>query len=243
MGNKLFALASVSALSGLVAATSASGCSSTEVITQSGDGGRDARNDRLGDQEEPLADTCMADQLLDHTTVGYKAAAVNPGKCTLGAIKVLEDLVKSKPGGVPFGDVKKALEGHDATCAKCVFAEETDKWAPIVEKAGKVIVNVGGCIEVVSGKTACGKAWQQFDTCTNFGCKDCTTDAEQTECFKSVGAKGGPCEAATRDLQAACGTDLLDYVDTCYPDGELTIAGPIKKQCIEGTVSDAGSDG
>jgi hypothetical protein len=245
MANKLFALASVSALAGLVVATSASGCSSTEVITQPIEAGAREATAPNGDAEEPPVSTCMVDQPLDATTVPYEPAAVHPGACPLQIIKVLEDLVASKPDGVPFSDVKTAIQNYDTTnktsCAPCVFAADGDHWSPIVEKGGSIIVNTGGCMEVVSGKQACGQAWQQFDTCTNYGCKDCTTDAEKSDCYKAVGAKGGPCESATAAVTSACGASLLDYVDTCYPDGELTIAGPIKKQCIEGTGSpDAG---
>jgi hypothetical protein len=248
MVNKLFALASVSALSGVVVAASASGCSSTQVITEQVDSGHDARA-AIGDNEEPVAPQCMVDQVLDATSVPYLPARVEPGSCTLQVIKTLEDLVANKPDGLPFSDVKKAIQGYDPTygpkCAACVFAAATDHWAPIVEDGSNVIVNTGGCMEVVSGNTACGKAWQQFDTCTNYGCQNCSSDADKQNCYGAVGAPGGPCEAATTAVKSACGSNLVNYVNTCYPDGELTIAGPIKKQCIEGTptASDAGQDG
>src|SRR5262249_10767901 len=141
-----------------------------------------------------------------------------------------------------FADVKKAIQAYDPTfgptCAACVFAtaEQTPgHWAPVVEDGDKIIVNVGGCMEVVSGKVDCGKAWQQFDTCTEYGCMNCKTDAEKQDCYGVVGGSGGPCEAATAAVKSACGANLVDYVDACSPNGELTIAGPIKKQCIEGT--------
>jgi hypothetical protein len=252
MSKKLFALASVSALGGLVSATSSSGCSSTEVITVQSDAARDVVSDRrIGDQEEPDIDTCMLGagretEQLDHTEVAYKSPAVTAGACSEQAIKDIETFIGTQPS-VLFADLKAELvkKAGDA-CAKCVFAAETDKWAPIVEDAsGKVIdVNLGGCIELVSGSAACGKAYQQFDTCTTFGCSECTVTAEKAQCQKDIVSPGGPCEAAGDDLIGACTNKIVDYVGECYPAGSLLIAGPIRKQCITGsTIVDGGNDG
>jgi hypothetical protein len=250
MVNKFFALASLTALTGVVvaAASTTAGCSSTEVINVPFDSGvRDATVDRkLGDNEEPPVLTCMVAGKLDATTVDYKPARVIPGACTEASIKTIEDLVASKPDGVPFSDVKTALQQQSATCAACVFAEETDHWAPVVEKSGKVFMNLGGCIEIVSGNVNCGKAWHQFDTCTNFGCQDCTSDSDLNQCYSDIIAAGAPCADAADNLRTVCGSGLRDYLNACYPDNQLTIVGPIRYQCINGNpdggTKDAGKD-
>src|SRR5262245_6855270 len=137
MVNKFFALASLMALTGVVvaAASTTAGCSSTEVINVPFDGrAPDATTDRrsIGDNEEPEVLTCMVQGKLDATTVEYKPALVKPGACSAVETKLIEDLVAAKPDGVAFSDVKTALQQKNPTCAACVFAEETDHWAPIV---------------------------------------------------------------------------------------------------------------
>ena len=44
----------------------------------------------------------------------------------------------------------------------------------------------------------------------------------------------GACEAAWRTVEEACGPNFRAYVDACYPVGQLSLIGPIKRQCIGG---------
>jgi hypothetical protein len=208
---------------------SASATSTAPVpIPDAGNG--DAAVNVSGDAGAPL--TCPASQTLDATTVPYLPPAVTAGACKESDITFLDGVVSGGTGGIQYGQVKTALQAHSATCAACVFAAATTKWAPIVEDGTNFTVNTGGCMEIVSGSTDCGKRWQQFDACTNYGCSACTTDKAKTDCYDVIATPTGACAAASTAVHSACGANLLDYVDTCFPSSDLTIAGPIRKQCI-----------
>jgi hypothetical protein len=243
MVNKWFALASVSALSALVAAAATTaGCSSTEVQNVPFDAGHDsALADRhIGDNEEPPVVTCMVQTILDATQLPYKPAAVQKGACTEHAIGTINDFVAANPNGASFTDVKKEIAAKESqACADCVLALDDDTkttWAPFVLNAdGTAISNTGGCFEVLSGSTACGKTWFQLDKCQNTACKACTTAADQDACFGDSIAAGAACGNAADAVRSACGSNLATYIKTCYPDSaKLDNEGSIRAQCITG---------
>ena len=96
MIKKIFALASVTALTGLVAAVSASGCSSTTSVADEGgttvsEAGGDARKPiEAGPEEEAGPSSCPTTDPIDATTAPWKSPQVLPGSCTE---KMITDLV------------------------------------------------------------------------------------------------------------------------------------------------------
>ncbi len=245
MVKKLYALASVTALGGLVAAVSASGCSSTEIITQPGDSGvGDAKRDvtQLPPEDAAPAETCLEPKEIDATTVPYKPPAIKLNVCDTAALKVIDDLIAAKPKAT-FADLKQALTDHSAPCANCVFGPDGDTWPVIVENGDKIVaLNLGGCVGIVSGKEACGKAYQQWDLCLDSACQTCP-DAEKSDCSQGAQGPGKACGKASTALEEACGSNVNTFIQTCFKQGELTIKGPITQQCIGGSIKDAGNDG
>jgi hypothetical protein len=254
MVKKLFALASVSALTGLVAAGGAAGCSSSTDnnptnVTPDGGGAADAKKDGKtgvtpeedsGDGDGP---SCWKEDAIDATKAPYQPPRIQAGACTSNVLKVINDLIDSNAQAT-FDDLKAEIETKEsAKCAECVFGENGDTWAPIVTESDKVVaLNGGGCVEIVSGKESCGRAYQQWDTCLDFACTDCKDSADRQACTKDV--QSTACKDATEALVTECGQKTVDgYLGQCFKAGELTIAGPITKQCVTGgTVKDASTD-
>lgn len=203
---KLFALASVSAIAGLMTAATASGCSST-TTTESGsssgstDGGKDSggsTKDRtpVGDQEEDEEPSdCPADVPLTAADldkeIGWKPAKATPGACTAQDITQLEANFKDT-GIKTYFDLGKDLSTE---CFGCVFAKDTDaNWGPIVgtaENDGQTgFVNFGACFGEVEDE-ACGKALQYEQFCYNIACNECSsTSTERQKCVEKAGSSG-----------------------------------------------------
>lgn len=203
---KLFALASVSAIAGLMTTVGASGCSTT--TTESGsssgsttDGGKDSggsTKDRtvVGDNEEdePASD-CPADVPLTEADldkeIGWKEAKAVPGACSTADITQLEANFKDT-GIKTYFDLGKDLSTE---CFGCVFAKDTDaNWGPIVgtaENNGETgFVNFGACFGEVEDP-ACGKALQYEQFCYNIACNECsTTSTERQKCVEKAGSAG-----------------------------------------------------
>ena len=249
MKKYLFAVASVTSLAGFVGAMTATGCSSPDPSPVApADGGADVVKPPTtrpptdgSDTTDPPPQTCMTDKEVDFSSVAYKSPTVAAGSCDTSDLDIITALAKSNPNAT-FSDVQTALASHNAACASCVFAKDGDKWAPLVTDGTTVIaVNLGGCVELASGKAECGKAYQQWNACLDEACKSCS-DSEANDCSQGAQAAGAPCEKATAALETACGTDANTYIDKCFKQGDLTIMGPIKAQCIGGTIKDASTD-
>jgi hypothetical protein len=242
----VFALASITTLSGAVIAASVAGCGSPDEApadpTDAGntDARRPTPTPPVGDDENEATKTCLSDKQIDVTAVPYKPPAIQLGACDDGAIKVIEDLVKTNPKAT-YADLKTALSKHSETCAKCVFGADGEKWAPIVESGDKVALNRGGCVDIVSGKEGCGKAYQQWDQCLEEACKTCE-DGDRQACASDAQKAEAACGTSSEALLKACGNDVNTYIQSCFKPGELIIKGPITKQCIGGGIKDAGSD-
>lgn len=256
MVKKLFALASVTALTGLVSAVSAAGCSSTEVVNQptgtdAGDGGKktDAKappvDDDAGDDTVP---SCLSTDPIDATQYPYSKAATTVGACTADEMKAIGTFYKAKADAKEDILVSEWKGSVSDKCAKCVFTDspEATTWGAIIGKDDKLdSVNRGGCIEVLSGKEACGKSYQQVTECRFDAClKKCKTQDEFTACLQDgEGIFGGPCKTAYDKMEADCGNNLGAYEDGCKGT-TYTFEGPIKVMCITGgTKKDAGDGG
>jgi len=203
---KLFALASVSAIAGLMTTVTASGCSSTTEETTAGDGaassssgstGKDAAKDRavIADDDSGQATDCPANVPLTDADlekeIGWKPAKANPQACTAADITKLEANFKNTMIKTYFD----LGEGLGDACFACVFAKDTDaNWGPIVgtaENMGETgFVNFGACFGEVEDP-ACGKALQFEQFCYNIACNECTTTStERQKCVETAGASG-----------------------------------------------------
>src|SRR5881394_3748856 len=127
---KLFALASVSAIAGLMTAVSAAGCSSTTTETTApGDSGTDAKTDAKGDAKVVPGDD-ESDQAADcpqnvplttddlDKEIGWKAAKATPNACTSTEITKIESNFKDT-------NIKTYFDlgnGVSDACKACVFA-------------------------------------------------------------------------------------------------------------------------
>ena len=120
----------------------------------------------------------MSTDPIDATQFPYKKAQRSPNACTDAELKALSAFFKAKV------DANEALlasawqnEVSDK-CADCVFSDGQDaEWTPILVADDKLdTVNRGGCIEIVSGKEACGEAYQRVTECRVEACRiKCTT--------------------------------------------------------------------
>lgn len=203
---KLFALASVSAIAGLMTTVAASGCSSTTTDggsssgnTTDGGGARDASPDRtkpsVGDQEDEPATDCPKSSPLTAADldkeIGFKPAKQSPGVCSVEDITKLEANFKDT-GIKTYFDLGKGLSDG---CFACAFSKDTDtNWQPIVgtaENDGQTgFVNFGACFGFVEDE-ACGKALQYEQFCYNIACNECTTTStERQKCVEKAGSSG-----------------------------------------------------
>lgn len=200
---KLFALASVSAIAGLMTTVAASGCSSTTTETGSSSGSTDAAaskdattKDRttIPGDEEAVSDCPQNVPLTEadlDKEIGFKPAKANPGACSATDITTLETNFKDT-GIKTYFDLGKNLPDD---CFNCVFAKDTDaNWGPIVgtaENNGETgFVNFGACFSYVEDE-ACGKALQFEQFCYNIACNECTTTStERQKCVEKAGSSG-----------------------------------------------------
>jgi len=245
MFKKMFVLASVTALAGLVSSLAASGCSST---TSAGpdDAAVDAPIDakkavEAGPEEEAGAATCPTTEPIDATTAPWSPPGISPGACTE---KMISDLVAFVDANntAKYPVLKAAVT--DPTCAACLFVKDGPKWGAFVENADGSFQrhNFGGCVAVTSGKDSCGKAYSQFSDCVSFACQDCADKAALTTC-QSAAAKGA-CKAAGAVVSTECESSIA--LDACDKLAKTyTFEAAARALCVGlgdgGT--DAGSDG
>jgi len=246
MVKTLFALASVSALTGLLAATGAAGCTTetNETTPTQGAGTTDAKkpprlaSDDDGNQGEQL---CYKTDPYDATTIPYKKARVLPGSCSASLPTVLNVIWSSNPLLSPDELHDELAIQESQACADCAVApDDGDSWAPVVWDGIRPIENLGGCMEVLSRSEDCGRAYTQWNGCINTVCANCSSEAEAAECSQS--AQSAACSAATQSLVTACGNNVNSYISACFPAGKPGVYQSIIKLCGGKPASDAGSD-
>ena len=255
---KLFALASVTALTGLMATIAASGCSSTTIepggtagdSATSGDTKTPPRDSaKPGDDEEPPASTeCKGMIAVDLTTLPWKKAYSMPGSCTE---KELGDLVTFLDANsmAKYADWKKTVSG--ASCSACMFGKESETtWKPLLEDAkGQLIeLNVGGCIEIarsVEGAStkdaeACGKIYQNWFDCRFEACNDCPNGdtAALQKCLSAASKQA--CKKAFDDVGTICTDQGIGDAETACNGDKFVFEGPIRAQCISGLAGEGG---
>jgi hypothetical protein len=234
----------------MVSTVAAAGCSSNDPDPQNPPAATPDATPNKGttpqqqNEAGPGDDTgpCLADNPIDAAQFPYSKAVKAPGACTTKDLEELATFFKAKAGAedIKMSDWAKVVS---AGCAKCVFTDTAEaEWGPILTKDDKLEdVNRGGCIEIVSGKPACGEAYQQVASCRIEACvQNCKTQQEFGECLQDAQAIfSGPCQGAFDTLSKECGDNLGAYEQACK-GATWTFEGPVKVQCITGG---AGGDG
>jgi hypothetical protein len=252
--NKFF-LSSMATMAGLIAICVGVGCSddatqtTTADTTEPADGGKTPPPKTTPPPESPQngsdsgvaepATTCMDTKPFDATTVPYHPPAVKAGACTTADIKAFNDYLGNNPQ-VSVEDLQATLTKQSKRCSECVFGEaDAEKWAPIVIDTTSATLNGGGCVSVVSGKDACGKAYQQWNTCLNEVCAACTDQSESAQCKNDAQKAEGPCGTASKALLGACGKNVNDYITKCFGNGNAV--GTVIEQLCGASSKDGGS--
>lgn len=247
MVKKLFALASVTALTGLIATVGVAGCSSTTVQDTSGDAAtttdastKDAakpKTDGSADDDSGTATgTCPTLDAIDATALPWKVPTKLVGSCTE---KELSDLVTyvDANSSAKYADWKKTVSG--ASCSSCIFGKETDAtWKPLLENASGELVglNVGGCIAIASSNVNCGKAYQNWFDCRFEACAGCPDgdSAALQKCLTDASKAGAACNAATTNVETVCTAQVITDAETACEGTSFVFEGPIKAQCVGG---------
>jgi hypothetical protein len=236
---KLFALASVSAIAGLMTTVTASGCSSTTTETSSSSSGgtdsgpKDATPDRKTITDDDSGDTTSdcpksvpltADDL--DKEIGFKPPKASPGACSSADLTQLEANFKDTNLKTYF-DLGKSMS--DA-CVACVFSKDTDtNWGPIVGTASDNgmtgFINFGACFAEVENAD-CGKALQYEQFCYNVACNACTTSStDRQKCVQTAGDTG-MCKDFGNTTQTAC-PNIQTSAKSCnaVTDGAKVLCG------------------
>lgn len=216
MFKKMFALASVTALTGLVATVAASGCSSTTTTGGSdtadtgvpvGDSGPAKPKDAAPvepDETGPATCPTTTPIAVADVQASFKWKAPGPiqAVCTQKNLDDLTALFNKGMGSAKYTDIKTTL---GANCAACAFTKETaTNWGLFIEDAKGTVVHdnsLDACLAVIDSD-ACGKADAEFNACADTACADCADQAAFTTCTPKT-AKGA-CKALIPPAQAAC---------------------------------------
>ena len=170
MRERLFALASVAALTGLAVAVAAAGCGQVldsiaptpakdAGVRASRDSGRPEAMDAAV-EAEPCEDCgwCMPVKPFAHDTIPYAKAKRMVGACTLDEAADLEQFIDDKIAAKDLTFKQSEwVAAVSPGCASCVFSKADDpEWGVIIAKADDpetfFTYNRGGCIEIESAK-------------------------------------------------------------------------------------------
>lgn len=253
MIKKLFGLASVTVLTGLVAAVAAAGCSSSHTYFYPDEGGVEGgkiglkpgdpgyvppgaeagTKPKIDASAEPDADpgACPSTAPITAADIDaqlqWKAPVAFQNVCTQQNIDALKLLFKNAPAGtgVKYADIKASL---GATCAACAFSPIAGaNWQVFVEDASGAIDNrTGSCFAQRSG-VPCGQARFRWETCLDTACPESDCGAGGVQAC-TVKAQKGACQALTTAYASACPNE----VDDLPPCG--SIFGSIATSCSGG---------
>jgi hypothetical protein len=230
MVKKIFAVASVVGLAGLMATSGLAGCSSTKSDAAS-DAGNDSAT-QADEGEAPAAVACPSLEPIDATKLAWRAPSVLSGSCT---DKELEDFVGfvDAHAAAKYVDWKNAVA--NGACNSCIFGKETDAtWKPLLEdaKGQLVALNVGGCIAIASGSDACGQSYQNWFDCRFEACATCPNgdSAALQKCLSA--ASKSACKKAHDDVTTVCTARAINDAETACEGGKFVFEGPIRAQCI-----------
>ena len=168
----------------------------------------------------------------------YARAKKAANACTTKEVDDLATYFRNKAENGQDIKISEWAKSVSDGCAACVFSDGTgSEWTPILTKGDKLDdVNRGGCIEIQSGKEACGRAYQHVAECRLEACsKTCDTADGFTACLQDVqGIFSGPCKAAYDDLDKNCGKDALAGYEAACKGNAFTFEGPVRAQCVNG---------
>jgi hypothetical protein len=238
MVKKLFALASVTALTGLMVSVAAAGCSSTTTETTETDAAAasDTGAKKEASTPEPedsaVSTECKGTTTVDATALPWKSPAKDIGACSADELKGLVDFLSANDTA-KYAEWKTKIT--NPACNACVFGKESEAtWKPLLENAAGDLVglNVGGCIAIASGNDACGKSYQQWFDCRFEACADCPSgDTTSLQKCLTAASKGG-CKAAFDAVGTVCGDAAIGDYETACDGVKYVFEGPIKAQCI-----------
>jgi hypothetical protein len=239
MVKKMFALASVTALTGLMVSVAAAGCSSTTTETSGGsDAATGSETSTKKDAAPPVEDdaavdtTCKGTTPVDATQLPWKSPTKTIGACSEAELKTLVDYLAANDTA-KYADWKKQI--GNAACNACMFGKEADAtWAPLAENAAGdlTVLNVGGCIAIATGNDKCGQSYQNWFDCRFEACADCPSgDTASLQKCLSAASKGG-CKAAFDAVGTVCGDQAISDGETACQGDKYVFEGPIRAQCI-----------
>ena len=216
MVKKLFALASVTALTGLMAAVAASGCSSSTPepatpITEAGPDVKPKPDVDSSDPDEPdVVSTCPTTTPVTAADIGltWVAPGAPQSVCGQSDLDALKKVFADGKGSAKYTDIEKAL---GTTCGPCVFtAKAGARWGMIIKDGANIIADnsLGACFGALS-TAECGKARFEIDSCLDIACP-------QTDCGTDTSA------CNTKALKGACKSFVAPYTTAC-PDEDTLI--------------------
>jgi hypothetical protein len=227
MIKQLFALASVTALGGLVAAVSAAGCSTSPKddtgqaepaknidATEKKDAATTPPSTAGGDAAAGVA--CKAK--ISYTAEEIHPPAAQQQVCTADEVNALADACAKDPNAQECTDARNGAGNKE--CASCIFGAKDDaEWKVINLQPGETPgarYNQEGCVDHTTGVKGCGHAYVTVLGCFNDFCARCAQD-QQKLCVEEVAE--GECKDF-RITDQKCGTALGDdemAVDSCFP--------------------------
>lgn len=227
----MFALASVTALGGLVAAVSAAGCTTTEtVVQQTADSGvadagkRDAKPPVVEENDaEPPEDTCKTTGAKFEPNVVKPPKTPNTTACSQDVLTALANACFKAPSGNDCAAARQVAANK--ACADCIFSLKTDpEWGAIVldpEPNKPGLYNQAGCLDHATGIPDCGKNVLDVLACFDHYCGKCPSDsAEEEACQEEV--REGEC------MKYLISSQCLDAVqakqDKCFPAAQTEAA-------------------
>lgn len=246
---KFFAVASVTAIAGVVMAGSAVGCSSSSTTTTGDEAGSSSGKEggtssgkeggtssssgtsgSSGDTEGGTGEDCPAafpgDDQFDYKTANVAATGAN-AKCDQTDLDFFNAEIKA--GRSKFTELEASMKARKAACAQCIFTREGDTaWGPIVctgtGECTSALQYYGACFaRAPGGSDACGKSAQSTFDCIDAVCDStkCGSDAATTACVQAVLKDKTSC--GKFDINTACPT-LQTLLKTCGADtgGQFT---------------------
>ena len=211
MVKKLFALASVTALTGLMAAVAASGCSSSSPLPEASptpDASTDVKvtpKEASVDPVDEAGGTCPTTTPVTAADIGltWVAPGAPQNVCNQADLDALKAVFDAGKGSAKYSDIEKSL---GATCGPCVFtAVKGARWGMIIKDGANPVADnsLGACFGALS-TAECGKARFEIDSCLDIACpqSDCGTDTSACN---------------TKALKGACKSFVTPYTTAC-PD-------------------------
>jgi hypothetical protein len=240
MVKKLFALASVTALTGLISAVAASGCSSTTEVPGGTPetGAPDVKADapKVKPDAEDIDSgpaTCPSTDPIAEADLGlnWLPPRAIETVCTQQNIDDLKALFKKSPTGVKFADIKTSL---GATCSACVFSPvKGPNWQVIVEDGSGALDNRTGSCFAQLENADCGKKRAVWEACLDAACPEAECGADKVQACAQKSQKGA-CKDLTEVYAKACPNET-EHLPICG-----NIFSAIAVSCSGG--ADAGID-